>query len=182
MKRYRLVVAVEGSGTGPQPSVAPPTVERVYVSGVDPAVVDEIASDIILSAPCRYGNHNGIHDILGNLLLFVGFAVQDSTNAARKKRRKSIQDAVNECISKLEQGMKPTALKQRRAYLFEELGQLFEREPEQPGAAAIARKLKCRAADVRAEINRLVKDGTIEAVGTTRDRRYRLVPPESRPE
>lgn len=57
---------------------------------------------------------------------------------------------------------------------------LFEAEPVQPGADAIARKLGLRAADVRAELKRLIEWGDIEAVGKGRCRRYRRV--DERPE
>lgn len=57
---------------------------------------------------------------------------------------------------------------------------LFEADPAQPGADAVARKLGMRAADVRTELKRLIDSGEIEAVGKGRARRHRRLDP--RPE
>jgi hypothetical protein len=74
----------------------------------------------------------------------------------------------------------PGSREQDQIDLSDALEALFEAEPEQPGADAIARKLGRRAADVRAELQGWIETGEIEAIGNGRARRYRKVDP--RPE
>lgn len=68
------------------------------------------------------------------------------------------------------------ALKQatpsRSQGLVDELRELFEREPEQPGADRIAARVGHRASDVRQALRFLRAQGEVEAVGRARSRRY----------
>lgn len=61
--------------------------------------------------------------------------------------------------------------------LSDAIVELFEAEPEQPGADAIARKLGRRAADVRRDLQEFIEAGEIEVIGNGRARRYRRVDP-----
>jgi hypothetical protein len=167
-QKLRLELAPEGSRT----HVGAPVIQTVYVQSNETAW--DISSDFMKCCPCRSDdNPVGIIDTVSFFLIRLGSAITDRKQGS--SRVAEIQSAVDDLVATLKLGLKPAILHDRKGALWEELYELFENEPVQQGAGQIARRLRRRTADVRARLNEWVKDGTLEATGTTRNRQYRRV-------
>jgi hypothetical protein len=155
-----LVVEKDDSGN---PVQQPAMVEQVYVHGIDP---EELAAEILGTIPTRSRSvPTGVESITSELAIALCKAIDGPAN----KRPARVKRAFSRLARDLTEGLKPSVLHDRQDLLWGELRALFQREAEQPGADQIAAKLGRRAQDVRAELQRAVRSGWLEVVGTTRD-------------
>ncbi len=168
IQNHELQVEVAPSGADTKKGA--PVVQTVHVH--NNVSVHEIAGDLMMSAPMRCDGHPmGIVTTVSFFMLRLSSAMRQ-TNSSRLSE---IKKATDDLVATLTAGLKPGILNDRKGELWGEIYELFEKEPEQPGAAKIAKKLGRRTDDVRKFLANSIKNGSIEATGTTRNRRYRRV-------
>lgn len=163
----------DGEGTG---SVA-------QTLGCKPAKVTAAKRRLGLT---RGTNGNPLHNMMETVVEFSGVLEMWDSDTFERVWPSASDEQRAEFLGKVKalivaaRRLIPGSREQDQIDLSDALEALFEAEPEQPGADAIARKLGRRAADVRAELQGWIETGEIEAIGNGRARRYRKVDP--RPE